>query len=78
VAEADAIQRDPFSGPAAGFIWEKLAVRDFAAFQLSHQLELDDTVDASWNDENWAELRVKVQRALAERESSKNQKGMDK
>ncbi len=62
-------------GPVAGFIWHKLAVRDYAAMELAHQLGLDESPEVAWMEKDWAALRAKVERVLVERKSPKDQKG---
>lgn len=74
----DAMARDPFSGPAAGFVWDRLAVRDFAALLLARQLGRDDRAKASWKDEDWAELRAETEQALAARKLSNDRSGAEK
>lgn len=67
-AENDSSEEDLFSGPCAGFMWNKLAVRDLAAMQLARQLDLDDRPQPTWGDVDWTALRTKVEQALAARD----------
>jgi hypothetical protein len=55
-----------------------MAVRDYAAMELAHQLGLDDFPEVAWTEKDWAALRAKVERTLAERKSPKDQKGAKK
>lgn len=54
-----------FEGPCAGFVFQRLAVRDWAALQIAAILELDVDPDPSWSDREWASLRRQVRIALA-------------
>jgi hypothetical protein len=60
-------KEDLFSGPCAGFIWNRLAVRDLAAMHLAQQLDLDDRPQPTWREADWTALRTKVEQALAAR-----------
>ncbi|MBN2513301.1 MAG: hypothetical protein JXB18_10215, partial [Sedimentisphaerales bacterium] len=56
---------DPrFDGPCAGFTFPELEVRNFAAMGLSSLLHLNESPDESWTDDQWKQLRMKVQRKL--------------
>lgn len=71
----EALKESLFSGPCAGFMFQKLAVRDFAALKLALQLNLPDDSQPSWSEEQWSVFRAEVEQALAERQSLKKQNG---
>lgn len=56
-----------FEGPCAGFLWDTLAVRDFAAHLLALQLDLDVDPLVSWQESDWSALRSTVKQVLATR-----------
>lgn len=61
------LTQDLFSGPSAGFTFERLPVRDFAALQLAHKLGVKAGADSSWKESDWEALRTRVRDALAKR-----------
>jgi hypothetical protein len=54
-----------FSGPCAGFTFERLAVRDFAALSLAPLVKVDVDPDSNWKEDDWSRLRQQVRKALA-------------
>jgi hypothetical protein len=64
-----------YSGPCAGFIWERLAVRDFAALQIAYALKLDVDDSSAWKDAEWSKLREQVHRALEARSAKGKAEG---
>ncbi len=60
-----------FLGPSAGFLFERLAVRDFAALQLADKLGLAASAEPSWKAADWESLRTEVRDALANRNEIK-------
>ena len=56
-----------YEGPVAGFVWERLAVRDFAALQVADVLNLEFDRNGLEKPGAWAELRALVAKALKER-----------
>ena len=64
----DKLANDPFSGPSAGFTFERLSVRDFAALQLASKLGMPTTADSDWKDSDWETLRAKVCEAVVRRD----------
>jgi hypothetical protein len=54
-----------YEGPCAGFVFQRLAVRDWAAMLIAAILDLDVDPDPAWHEPEWASLRRKVQSALA-------------
>jgi hypothetical protein len=70
----DKLMADRFSGPSAGFTFDRLVVRDFAALQIADKLGLDVSADADWKEEDWAKLRKRVDEALATRSNAPSKK----
>ncbi len=68
------LETDLFLGPCAGFIWDRLAVRDLAALELAGKLQVNVDRDALQRAKDWEELRMKVTAALAAR-NKKNAEG---
>jgi hypothetical protein len=54
-----------YFGPAARYLFSRIAVRDFAAKKIASIFEFEDEPTASWTPEQWAKLREKVQLKLA-------------
>ena len=63
----DLLER-PFTGPCAGFTFDRLVVGDFAALQIAYVLKLDVNADANWGSAEWRALRLKVVKELEARE----------
>ena len=65
-AEAPNVTAHPemFSGPHAGFMFRRLAVRDLAAMRIASFLGLPDRPDRDWTPQQWEQLRKKVKGAL--------------
>lgn len=61
---AESLDKDLFSGPSAGFTFDRLSVRDFAALQLAETLGVKANADASWKESDWKSLRSKVRHTL--------------
>ncbi len=55
-----------YSGPCAGFEFDRITVRDFAAFEIAHILKAPEVRTEEWTPEKWAQLRQKVKVALAQ------------
>jgi hypothetical protein len=55
-----------FEGPCAGFLYDRIAVRDFAAERLANLLDLSVTPDPTWQAADWQKLRERVQAAVAD------------
>ncbi len=73
-AVRDANSNPPlFDGPHAGFLFPRLAVRDFAAMQIASILNLPAEPEPDWTSEQWAKLRAQVREAL-QREAAKSKK----
>lgn len=66
-ADLDDRDEDLYSGPSAGFMFDKLSVRNYAAMQLALHLKLRTDLDASWQEADWQTLRANVNEALARR-----------
>jgi hypothetical protein len=67
-AEAPDVKAKPemFVGPHAGFMFERLEVRDNAAMQMAYILGMPDRPDRSWTPELWQKLRKQVKESLRE------------
>ncbi len=65
-AEAPDRSKNPamFSGPHAGFTFNRLEVRDLAAMQIAYLLEMPDRPDMSWTPKQWQRLREQVKQRL--------------
>jgi hypothetical protein len=63
-AEAPNVTAHPemFSGPHAGFMFRRLAVRDLAAMRIASFLGLPDRPDRDWTPQQWEKLRKKVKK----------------
>jgi hypothetical protein len=59
-----------FDGPSAAFLFERIAVRNFAAQRLANALGLELDPDPAWKEADWQKLRERVSAALAKREHS--------
>jgi hypothetical protein len=76
----DAAERDRkadlkrYDGPCAGFTYERLSVRDFAAMEMASLLKVEVKLNPDRSAKEWAALRAKV-RAAWERERAKGKKG---
>ncbi len=57
------ITPEMYRGPSAGDEFPKLEVRDFAAWQMTHLLDLRIHPDKKWTAEQWAGLRAQVRAA---------------
>ena len=57
-----------YKGPCAGFTFDRLSVRDLAATSIASMLRFPDEPKPDWTVDQWADLRAKVRRALAEEE----------
>jgi len=57
---------EKFQGPCAAFTFPKIAVRDLAASLIAVILGFPDNPTELWSDDQWAELRSKVQFRLAD------------
>ncbi|HML75179.1 MAG TPA: hypothetical protein PKB02_11880 [Anaerohalosphaeraceae bacterium] len=53
-----------FDGPCAGFTFPVLEVRNFAAMGLSSLLYMDESPNQSWTEEQWHQLRMKIQQKI--------------
>ena len=51
-------------GPSAGFPYEQIEVRDFAALQIARLLGIEIELDPERTAEEWAKIRTRVQEAL--------------
>lgn len=71
-AQGKDIKVDLYEGPSAGFGFEHLTVRDFAALQIAYLLEMDVSAGNDWKEADWAKLRERVESALAEREKARS------
>jgi hypothetical protein len=58
-----------FEGPGAAFLFRRIAVRDYAAEEFAHALDLPADPDPTWKEADWTELRRRVRARLAELES---------
>ena len=61
----DAMREDLFSGPCAGFNFDSIEVRDFAALQLADFLGLKVQADNTWKEKDWEKLRRDTNQALS-------------
>lgn len=68
------MRSDLFFGPCAGFIFHRLAVRDFAALQIAHKLGLVVDENSTWNEDDWTKLRDRVRAALSARDTERGAK----
>lgn len=59
-----AVNKERFEGPCAGFVFERLAVRDLAAETIASILDLNCDLDPSWGEQEWGALRERVKDAL--------------
>jgi hypothetical protein len=57
-----------FDGPCVGFLFPRLAVRDFALEKLAFILDLHGDPDPTWTEADWTKLRKRVQAAVAKLE----------
>lgn len=71
--ESGEFELEPFSGPCAGFIWPRLAVRDLAALELADILDIKVDRDALQDEKGWDGLRTQVTAALAVRNKKKGE-----
>ena len=55
---------EKFSGPHAGFTFERLSVQDLAAMKIASLLQMPDRPDRDWTPQQWKMLRKKVKEAL--------------
>jgi hypothetical protein len=53
-----------FQGPCAGFLYHKLAVRDFVALEIAKLIEIEIELDLERTPEQWAKVRQQVREAL--------------
>jgi hypothetical protein len=53
-----------YEGPCAGFTFDRITVRDFAAMQLASLLEFAKDPESDWTQQDWTDLRAKVKAAL--------------
>jgi hypothetical protein len=53
-----------FEGPCVGFLYRRLAVRDFAAEKLAFILDLDADPDPTWTEADWKKLCERVRAAI--------------
>lgn len=56
--------RELFNGPYAGFMFPRLAVRDFAAMQIARILKLSIEPKADWTAQEWEAFRSRVKATL--------------
>jgi hypothetical protein len=76
----DAAERDRkadpkrYDGPCAGFHYERLSVRDFAAMEMAWLLKIEVKLNPDRSAREWAALRAKVREAW-KRERTKGKKG---
>jgi hypothetical protein len=65
-AEARDVKSNPtmFEGPHAGFLFDRLAVRDLAAMEIAFILEMPDSPDKTWTPEQWKKLRDQAKARL--------------
>jgi len=57
---------EKYDGPCAGFTFEKIKVRNFAAMQAASILELGEEPAEHWDAAQWSKLRGKVRARLLE------------
>jgi hypothetical protein len=53
-----------FEGPCAGFLYHKIAVRDFVALEIAHMLGIDIELNLERTPEEWAKIRSRIQKVL--------------
>ena len=58
------VHPEKFSGPCAGFTFEKITVRNFAAMKLASILNIKTRPTEVWSENQWSKLRNSVQLTL--------------
>jgi hypothetical protein len=65
VRDVDSDRRRFLSSSIAGYRFDRLEVRNFAALQLAEIFKFDDEPDRDWSAAQWTELRERVRAAVA-------------
>jgi hypothetical protein len=65
---------DLFSGPGAGFTFDRLKAGDFAAYQLGHLFKLKQEPDSTWKEADWKAFHAEVATVLKKYDEEQKQK----